>query len=699
MEHFTIKTRKTPQITVSVFNDAFGLDADNVLSCAYAADGTLFCGTEQGLFFFEKDKFVKIISVKGAPSFIYGAPDGKVFAVCDDTVYTVTDGLVAAAQQLNGTVKGIEADDCGKIWAITKEYLYGFNGDSFELVSDIEFGCADAFTACCDRNVYVACDRALMMLHGKRPRWGTMMKGMTNVPDTNYLSLASDSFGHVWLGGENGLYLYDGRSEWLGPEDLYYCPKCAVRKIVLGNNGDLYLGTDIGLYIVSAAKTRFYGKGRYLADDKVNDIAVSADGSFVWAATAKGISRIAFTDMDLAEKEALYDSQMEYFKRENYVTKREKVINGDITTGKVSITDNDGLWTAVYVGAQCLKYAVTGCEKALDNAKRSMKALLKLMTMTGVKGFPARAYRRPGEDAFGDGDIEWHLSSDEIGELEWKGETSSDELVGHYFASSLYYDLCADEEEKKTIASAITDITEHILTHGYTLCDADGLPTTWAHFGPEELCLDDKWCWEKGINSLELLSFLRITEHMTGEKKYAEEADKLIEKYHYAMNMLVYKKYDYHSNHIDDKLGFYIITPLLNYEKNPDVLRFVKLALRRHFEYERIENNPYFAFVDAYYTGSHADLCAAVETLEEYPVDLHAYPVHNSIRPDVEIETRSSYYGDRPHAKVGLPASERMIDCMEYSALQLDGRRDNNIIAPCSWLLSYWIGRYLGVIE
>ena len=699
MEHFTIRTRKTPQINTKIYNDAFGLDADKVLSCAYSSEGTFYCGTEQGLFYYEKDRFVKIITVRGAVSCIYGADDGIVYASVGNTVFTVIGSDVIRSQELKEDVISIEADDTGKLWLISKTILYQLNGNTFEILSDIEFGCSDAFTACGDRCIYVCCDRALMMLHGKRPRWGSMMRELTNIPSAQMLSLASDKYGHIFVGCTDGLHIYDGRSEWLGPDKLNGFPKCAVTKIVLGKSGNVYLGTEIGLYTVNGAKTRFYGKGRYLAADKVLDIAVSDDEKEIWVATEGGISSIKFTDMSLAEKEAYFDSVMNTFKRENYVTKREHTVNGDFDSGFVSITDNDGLWTAVYVAAMAIKYNVTGSENALENARRSMKALVKLITMTGISGFPARAYRRPGEDLFGNGDVEWHASSDAISELEWKGETSSDELVGHYYALSWYYDLCADDDEKKIIAEAIKSITDHILTHDYTLCDVDGLPTTWAHFGPEELCLDDKWCWEKGINSLELLSFLRITEHVTDDKKYADEAERLITKYHYAMNTLTYKMYDYHACHIDDKLGFYIITCLLRYENDPDILRFIKLALRRHFEYEKIENNPYFAFVNAFYTGAHSDLTAAIETLEEYPVDLRCYPVHNSIRPDIEIETRTEYYGDRPNAKYGIPACERVMDCMEYDALQLDGKRDNNIVAPTSWLLSYWIGKYFGIIE
>lgn len=699
MVRYKIKTGKTPQIKTTVYNDSYGLDSDIVNACDYDSDGILYCGTEQGLFFFDTDRFVKIIAVKGEVKKIYGDNSGRIFAAAGNVIYCIKNKSVLFCQDINEEIIDIEADDTGKVWMITADNLFYLEDKLFVLLSEIEFGCSTAFTACGDRNIYVTCDRALMMLHGKRPRWGSMMRELTKIPESQFKCIASDKFGHIFVGCEDGLHIYDGRSEWIGPDKLYYFPKCPITKIVLGESDKTYIGTEIGLYVVSGANNRYYGVSRYLPDGNVNDIAVSMDEKNIWVATKKGLSHIEFKDMSLAEKEEYYSSVTEYMKREDYVTRREDTINGDPNTGIVGITDNDGLWTAVYVAAMSLKYSVTGDKITLENARKSMMALIKLMTMSSVKGFPARAYRRPGEDCYGDGDIEWHPSYDDRGPLEWKGETSSDELVGHFYASSWYYDLCADEKEKQIIASALKDITDHILTHNYTLCDADGLPTTWAHFGPEELCLDDKWCWEKGINSLELISFLRITEHVTGDKKYSLEAEKLIKNYHYAMNMLTYKMYDFHACHIDDKLGFSIITPLLRYETNPDMLRFIKLSLRRHFEYEKIENNPYFAFVNAFYTNSHSDICAAIETLEEFPIDLIAYSVNNSIRPDIEIDNRGEYYGDGPHAMYGLPASERSMDCMEYDALTLDDKGRNFITSPGSWLLAYWLGRYYEIIE
>ena len=698
MSYYALKTKPSAQIFRTEF-DRSHLGSTVIHSLCYSPDGVLWVGTGKGLLFFSGDRFVKISGISEEVNAVYACPCGKLFAASLDTVYTVENNVIVSKCGIKEKALNILADEAGNIWLATKSYLYKYNGTDFAFYANIEFADSRAFTACGDGNVYIACPQSLMMLHGKRPRWGNMMRGMTNVPEAQITALKADGLGFIWVGCEDGLHIYDGKSEWKGPESFDFFPRLKINVIDFSDDGTVYLGTDIGLYTVNGEKTRFYGKSRYLMGSSVSCIAVKPDGSEFWVGTDKGLSRIEKKPMLLSEKEAYYQQFMEYFKRENYQTKRENTVNRDISTGNVSITDNDGLWTAVYVAAECFRYASTGNEQAKQNAKKSMYAMMKLMTMTGVKGFPARAYRRPGEDAFGDGDKEWHLSRDEISELEWKGETSSDELVGHYLAAGLYYDFCADEEDKKALAACIADVTDHILNNGYVLCDADGLPTTWAHFGPDELNLDDKWCWEKGINSLELMSFLLSAYHITGDEKYLAKKNELAVKYHYAMNILTHKIDDAHSCHIDDRLGYYTVLPFLCYETDPALRRCVMLATRRHFEYERREHCPIYTFITAMCTGGHTDLSEAVEVLEEYPVDMFSYETCNSIRPDMEQEERVAEFGERPHAKYAIPACERVADDLCYNPFQLDGCKRNNIISPASWLLAYWFAKYYGMIE
>ena len=95
--------------------------------------------------------------------------------------------------------------------------------------------------------------------------------------------------------------------------------------------------------------------------------------------------------------------------------------------------------------------------------------------MAGRRGFPARSYIRAGDQMPTDG--EWHWTPDK--EYYWKGDTSSDEIVGHFFLFSVAYDLLPDAGLRQRIATTSARIMDHILRNQYTLVDLDGQPTRW----------------------------------------------------------------------------------------------------------------------------------------------------------------------------------------------------------------------------
>ncbi|MBQ2758821.1 MAG: hypothetical protein IJE93_03550 [Clostridia bacterium] len=699
MKYYSLKTKSTPQKKCTFFTVADGLVSENVRVLAFSADGCLYAGTENGLVRFNGKSFEAVEGISAEVGAIFGAPDNSMYVGAKNTVYRIENNTVVSKQELDADVVEITSDDTGKIWLATVKTCFYLENGSFVRLQSFDFEATSCMTAFGDRQVFAACDKALLMLHGKRPRWSTLMPHMCNTP-RGIRTLASDSLGYVWAGTDNGVYLYDGKKEWITPADLDFFPKTAINKIVFGSDSTIYFATEIGVYVVNGWKNRFLGKGRYLLSEKASDVAVKSDNSEYWIATDKGVTRVELIEMTLARKEEYFESKMHHFYREGYYGDVElESPDMDIEDGTVEISDNDGLWSAIYLGALCFKYAATGDREVKEKARDTMKALIKLQTMTGIKGFPARSYRRPGEKGFGNGHHEWHPTEDAKGPVEWKGETSSDELAGHYFGAAYYYDLVADEDEKEEIRASIKSVTDHLIEHEYTLCDADGLPTTWAHFGPQELNDEELWCWEKGINSLELVSFMRITEHLTGEKKYGDIADELIKKHHYGMNLLLYKRYDEHANHIDDLLGILCVLPLLEYEKDEVFRKYILLALRRHYEYEKIEHYPLYAFGLALFTGGHTNLNDCIETLEDYPLDLHDYPQDFSKRPDLEINYGPQEYADDPQSLYALPADERALGILSYTAFSLVYGYNWRYVMPIEWLLCYWFGRYYGMIE
>ncbi len=695
MERNCLLLRKTAQKTRTFFGTADGLPSDSVTALAYAPDGTLYVGTDNGLCLYNGKKFSLVGGVTAKIKALYACDCGKIFALSGKQVFTVVGKKLESSESFDEQTVDICRDGAGNIWMLTDSCLYKYDGSKFNRRQSLELGGATAMTALGNGEVYVFCPEALQILHGKRPNWGVVMPSQTDLPTTAVSTMASDEWGHVWCGSDKGLMIYDGRSEWLTPDDASVLPKCKITKILFGNDGSRYIGTDIGLYVQNGTHYSFIGAERWLPSDKVSAIAVKDTNDEYWVGTPEGLSRITLKAMSLEEKAAHFDILThKYHNREGYINNRH-LYSSDINDGIVEISDNDGLWTATYIAAMSFRYAVTKDPEAAAEARASMNAILKLQNISGIEGFPARAYRRPGEDRFGDGDIEWHLTEDEKGPLEWKGETSSDEMVGHYYASAWYFDFVADEAEKKIIAESIKRVTDHVLTHDYTLCDADGLPCTWSNWNPDDLNCNDTWFWEKGVNSLEMLSFLKVTYHLTGEEKYNELYKTLIKKHHYALNAVTYKIDDNHACHIDDKLGFYAIHNLMTYETDPQLLKYYQMGIRYHFDVERIERCATWSFIYGGLTNEPCDIESAVRTLQETPLDLIRYNMNNTRRPDVEIDHSPEIFGGDAHAKNPLPADERPSDRLTYNAFSLDSSsRGYSCVCPSSWLLPYWMGRY-----
>ena len=114
----------------------------------------------------------------------------------------------------------------------------------------------------------------------------------------------------------------------------------------------------------------------------------------------------------------------------------------------------------------------------------------------------------------------WHNSSYYKG-WKWKGDTSSDEVVGHMFALSIAYDLIAESiEEKDQVFQLIDDIVGYIKRNGYYLVDVTGRPTRWGVWAPEQLNWNQSWADEHGLNSLQILTYLLSAYRITNNKDY-----------------------------------------------------------------------------------------------------------------------------------------------------------------------------------
>ena len=438
-------------------------------------------------------------------------------------------------------------------------------------------------------------------------------------------------------------------------------PVGGLRAIAIATDGAVWAGGDQGLVRYSKAphawdRWQYFGGNRYLPSDQVTSLAAGEAGS-IWVQTSAGVSHIEFRLLNLADKAAHFEQRIaERHKRHYLVADSQFSEPGNPATSHQYPNDNDGLWTAIYVAAEAFRYRVTKDPQALDSMRKSVDAMLRLETITGRSGFPARSFRHKDEPRHQDGI--WHFTPD--GEWEWKADTSSDEIVGHFFAYSVVYDLAADEELKKRLRGMVARMADHLIDHGYNLTDLHGGPTRWGRYDEAYFETDDGR-EERALRSLELLSHLKVAFHMTGDSRYDREYRKLISEGSYHKNTTTYLKLRQELNYSDEELAMLSYYPLFRYEKNPALLRVYREGLEQWWVNIQREDNPLWMFIYQVCNPSkRVPLVSAARTLYRIPMDLTRWSIKNSHRRDVPLD-RSPERHNRVQTVRLLPPDERRV--------------------------------------
>jgi hypothetical protein len=510
----------------------------------------------------------------------------------------------------------------------------------------------------------------------------------------NYFSL-ENSRGNTGLlfGGLFALgFIGDNGEHWLlrGADGLPYGPVTTIRS----EGQTIWLGTKRGA-IRKDNEWHYYNGRRWLPDNRVNDI-LPVDDHTVWIATPGGISQIRQTEMTLARKADEFEKRIrERHDRYGLVSDSRLGVSGDLSTSQTVTNDNDGLWTAIYLSSECFRYAVTKDPEAKKNAIRAFEAMEKLETITGKPGFPARSYVTADESTGQGG--EWHLTPD--GKWKWKGDTSSDEIVGHMLAYPLFYDLVAEGEYKERAKNLVYRIMNYIVSNNFLLLDIDGKPTRWGVWTPDSLNNSINWSYERGINSLQILSFLKAAYHVTGDMKFERAYKKLIADYHYDQNMIQQKMYGpFDINHSDDELAFLPYYILFRYADEPELMPVYRKSLERSWMVEKSDRIPIWNIIASASLKKDCDMKVALEELQLIPMDLITWKMDNSHRWDLPEDQMTDRFGYRQSVKP-IPTPERGITKWNSNTYIYDSGSDGySEDDGAFFLLPYWMGRYHGLL-
>ena len=379
-----------------------------------------------------------------------------------------------------------------------------------------------------------------------------------------------------------------------------------------------------------------------------------------------------------------------------------------------------GVWTGRYLGGVGYQYAVTKDPRAREIGGQILKALRILQEVTGKPGLLCRGYVKghgPVVDWERDGgdSKEWHQGQGQYADYRFYGDVSVDNFNAVMYGYAIYFDLAADEEQKRFIAYDVDRLMTHVLDNHCRIIDLDGEPTQYGHIGIDpDPSRDEYYARRRGgglgggtpaslRQELFLLADLLIAHHITGKPRYIEFYKQVIDRFKENPGPTAGRPANANAStpqrrrldHSSQGQAYESLYNLIRYEKDPELLARYRPWVSSMWETNWFEGNSLFTYIslallpeyrDAAQiaaktapTAPHAaqSLQIARETLELYPLDRVMHPVMNSIRKDIEVIAAPGRGGATPaRASKPLPINVRPYD-NEYAwkgtVYQLDG--------------------------
>ena len=520
----------------------------------------------------------------------------------------------------------------------------------------------------------------------------------------------------LYIGTHDGYQVLDARSfaPIGGMQKRLPWPDLTALSVV---HGQLWFGSTKGAFMLRQDGTfNYYYGERWLPGNIVTAIEEGA-GETVCILTDKGLGEIHFESMTLEQKALRYEQQVrQRHIRYGFNCDVTTIRNGDLSTAQVGQRDSDNLWTSMYLVSQLFRYKVTGSKEALQNCLESFEAMERLFSITGMDGFFARGFERRGYHKFEakawDGGLTngWNHASDP--QWDWRGTTSSDQTVGQLFCLTLMAELM-DGDVKKRAISLMDGLMTNIIRNNWYLIDVDGKPTLWGKWHPDYVNSFPISVGDRKIMSSNIIAFLQAAYHFTRKPIYKQKAYELMQQYGYLDNLMRpmseigkapqgagdwAKMLSEEWNHSDDEMYFLAYWCLYPYAFTPELKEKYRQAINDHWQAERPEKDGLWNLCYAMTGAKTFDLPETVWYLQEFPLDMIEWPMLNSHRKDIDL-IPANFPGQT--TKEILPPDERPELKHNRNLFKLDwpGKVVSELSAGESFLLPYWMGRYLGVIS
>ena len=354
-----------------------------------------------------------------------------------------------------------------------------------------------------------------------------------------------------------------------------------------------------------------------------------------------------------------------------------------------------GVWTGRYLAGVGYQYAVTKDPAIRKHGGELLMGLRRLQEVTGKPGLLARGFVKghgpvEGFERGGADSQHWHQGQGAYADYRFYSDVSVDNFNAVLYGYAIYFDLAADDEQKKVIAYDVDRLMSHLLADHYRIIDLSGKVTQYGHIGIDPDPSRDKYYqdggdaeiaryvskseWRPPLRlSLMVLPDLLIAFHVTGKQIYIDEYRKLTARF--ADNPeppLDSRPYSSERiarvNHSSEGQAYEALFHAIQYEKDPKLLGIYRSWLKQLWDLNWMEGNSLYTFMTlalerdrAKLPHAEESLALSVETLRRYPLDRVLRPVMNSIRADIEM----SPFPDRSGAKQALkpvPIDRRPLD-------------------------------------
>ncbi|MCB0689164.1 MAG: hypothetical protein KDC53_21650, partial [Saprospiraceae bacterium] len=356
----------------------------------YRGDIVMVC--TGGIFRYSKSTWTEV--AKGQWQHAFTDAEQQIWLISQDSILAFakdTGVPLPMEARDHRVISGFYERSTDKFYIGTEKGLYSFDGQ-WQLhdqirdftVNDIKSGFGDdLWVATMDglwrrnNHNWVNLDNVLMAEANDRQYFSLM-----NIDSGAYLAYSAPlSVGGIARDGNHWV--------WSGNSGLPYGPVTLIR----ARENTFWLGTSMGAIRRDDKSWHYYLGKRWLEEPEVVDILPLEDRT--WLATPNSISEIKEININLRDKAEFYDSLIQIrHNRLGLINRSRLTIPGDISTSHAINQDNDGLWTATYLVAQCFRYAATKSEESRELAIRTYEALERLETVTGISGYPARSFAR-----------------------------------------------------------------------------------------------------------------------------------------------------------------------------------------------------------------------------------------------------------------------------------------------------------------